>query len=92
MEPVKMEEGKDMGIESRLEEEEEEGGRLTSSRMGYVSATESSQMFMSLLTESSSTPYDSSMQVCERNFTPRQLRVTFVLHFIIFLTFMNDLI
>ncbi|KAM4592061.1 protein aurora borealis [Odontesthes bonariensis] len=63
IEPVKMEEGKDMGIESRLEEEEEEGGRLTSSRMGYVSATESSQMFMSLLTEGSSTPYDSSMQV-----------------------------
>ncbi|KAM9727075.1 protein aurora borealis isoform 1-T1 [Menidia menidia] len=67
METVKMEESKDMGIESRLEEEEEEGGgpsgRLTSSRMGHVSATESSQMFMSLLAEGSSIRYDSSMQV-----------------------------
>ncbi|XP_023147274.2 protein aurora borealis [Amphiprion ocellaris] len=70
MEPVKMEEGKDTGIEVRLEDEEdeeEEGGRpsgqLTSSRMGNVSAVESSQMFVSLLAEGSSIRYDSSMQV-----------------------------
>uniref|UniRef100_A0A3P8SAL2 Protein aurora borealis n=1 Tax=Amphiprion percula TaxID=161767 RepID=A0A3P8SAL2_AMPPE len=69
-EPVKMEEGKDTGIEVRLEDEEdeeEEGGRpsgqLTSSRMGNVSAVESSQMFVSLLAEGSSIRYDSSMQV-----------------------------
>ncbi|XP_030012006.1 protein aurora borealis [Sphaeramia orbicularis] len=62
---VKMEDCKDMGMEEE-EEEEESGapsGRLTSSRMGNVSATESSQMFVSLLAEGSSIRYDSSMQV-----------------------------
>lgn len=67
MDPVKMEEDKEIGIKGRLEEEEEEGGeplgRLTSSHMGNVSATESSRMFVSLLTEGSSIRYDSSMQV-----------------------------
>ncbi|KAM9344644.1 protein aurora borealis [Symphorus nematophorus] len=72
MEPVKMEEDKELGIQERLEaeeeedEEEENGGRsgqLTSSRMGNVSATESSHMFVSLLAEGSSIRYDSSMQV-----------------------------
>ncbi|XP_070772662.1 protein aurora borealis [Enoplosus armatus] len=70
MEPVKMEEDKEMGIEGRLgdegDEEEEGGGpsgQLTSSRMGNVSAIESSQMFLSLLAEGSSIRYDSSMQV-----------------------------
>ncbi|KAM6997636.1 protein aurora borealis [Tautogolabrus adspersus] len=67
MEPVKMEEDKEMGVEGRLEDEEEESGgplgQLTSSRMGNVSATESSHMFVSLLAEGSSIPYDSSMQV-----------------------------
>ncbi|KAK5854245.1 hypothetical protein PBY51_015332 [Eleginops maclovinus] len=67
MEPVKMEEGKDSEMEGRLEDEEEEGGllsgQLTSSRMGNVSAIESSHMFLSLLTEGSSIRYDSSMQV-----------------------------
>uniref|UniRef100_A0A3B5B7H5 Protein aurora borealis n=1 Tax=Stegastes partitus TaxID=144197 RepID=A0A3B5B7H5_9TELE len=70
MEPVKMEEGKDAGIEVRLEDEEDEeeesgrpSGQLTSSRMGNVSAIESSQMFLSLLAEGSSIRYDSSMQV-----------------------------
>ncbi|KAM9393638.1 protein aurora borealis-like [Pholidichthys leucotaenia] len=67
VEAVKMEEVKGVGLEQRLEDEEEEGvgslGQLTSSRMGNVSATESSQMFVSLLTEGSSIRYDSSMQV-----------------------------
>ncbi|XP_070833626.1 protein aurora borealis [Chaetodon trifascialis] len=68
MEPVKMEDDKDTGIEPRLEDEEDEeegrlSGQLTSSRMGNVSATESSQMFVSLLAEGSSIRYDSSMQV-----------------------------
>ncbi|XP_039995128.1 protein aurora borealis [Xiphias gladius] len=68
MEPVKMEECKETGIEGRLEEEEEEEtggplGQLTSSRMGNASAAESSQMFVSLLAEGSSIRYDSSMQV-----------------------------
>uniref|UniRef100_A0A8C3ALB4 Protein aurora borealis n=2 Tax=Cyclopterus lumpus TaxID=8103 RepID=A0A8C3ALB4_CYCLU len=67
MEPVKMEEGKEAETEGRLEEEEEEGARLssqlTSSRMGNVSATEGSRMFVSLLAEGSSIRYDSSMQV-----------------------------
>lgn len=62
-----MEEGKMMGLKKRLEEDEEEGEgpseHLTSSRMGNVSATESSQMFVSLLAEGSSIRYDSSMQV-----------------------------
>ncbi|XP_061600741.1 protein aurora borealis [Cololabis saira] len=65
MEPEKMEEGKETGVEKRLEDEEEESGassgRLTSSRMGNVSATES--YHMSLLAEGSSIRYDSSMQV-----------------------------
>ncbi|XP_034537444.1 protein aurora borealis [Notolabrus celidotus] len=67
IEPVKMEEDKEMGMEGRLDDEEEESGgpsgQLTSSRMGNVSATESCQMFVSLLTEGSSIRYDSSMQV-----------------------------
>ncbi|KAI3362731.1 hypothetical protein L3Q82_001790 [Scortum barcoo] len=70
MEPVKMEEDKETGIEGRLEDEEDEeeedrgpSGQLTSSRMGNVSATESSQMFISLLVEGSSIRYESSMQV-----------------------------
>ncbi|XP_020494861.2 protein aurora borealis [Labrus bergylta] len=67
MEPVKMEEDKEMGVDGRLEDEEEESGgplgQLTSSRMGNVSATESSHMFVSLLAEGSSIRYDSSMQV-----------------------------
>ncbi|XP_029306324.1 protein aurora borealis isoform X2 [Cottoperca gobio] len=67
MEPVKMEEGKETEMGGRLEDEEEEGGLpsglLTSSRMGNVSATESSRMFVSLLAEGSSIRYDSSMQV-----------------------------
>ncbi|XP_042357729.1 protein aurora borealis [Plectropomus leopardus] len=67
MEPVKMEEGKETEIEGQLEDEEEESGglsgQLTSSRMGNVSVTESSQMFVSLLAEGSSIRYDSSMQV-----------------------------
>ncbi|XP_041865960.1 protein aurora borealis [Melanotaenia boesemani] len=71
LDPVKMEEGKEKAIENRLDVEEEEvleesGGpseRMTSSRMGNVSAAESSQMFLSLLTEGSSIRYDSSMQV-----------------------------
>ncbi|XP_059179766.1 protein aurora borealis [Centropristis striata] len=61
-EPVKMEEGK----ETEIEEEEEGGvlsGQLTSSRMGNVSATDNSNMFVSLLAEGSSIRYDSSMQV-----------------------------
>ncbi|XP_037639130.1 protein aurora borealis [Sebastes umbrosus] len=67
MEPMKMEEGKEAEIEGRIEDEEEEGGglsgQLTSSRMGNVSVTENSHMFVSLLAEGSSIRYDSSMQV-----------------------------
>ncbi|XP_068424346.1 protein aurora borealis [Clinocottus analis] len=70
MEPVKMEEGKEAETEGRLEDEEEEedegaglSTQLTSSRMGNVSATESSRLFVSLLAEGSSIRYDSSMQV-----------------------------
>lgn len=65
-----MENGKEMKMDRGSEEDEEEvetagiSGRLTSSRMGNVSAIESSQMFVSLLTEGSSIRYDSSMQVC----------------------------
>ena len=55
----------------RGQEEEEEAGepseQLTSSRMGSMSATESSHMFVSLLAEGSSIRYDSSMQVCRRS-------------------------
>lgn len=77
MEPVKMEEGKETKVEGKLHEEDaEEGGRgpseqLTSSRMGSVSAIESSQMFVSLLAEGSSIRYDSSMQVCVSSVTGR---------------------
>lgn len=74
VEPVKMEEqrveeavDKASGGKGTLEYEEEEGGallgQLTSSRMGNVSAAETSHMFVSLLTEGSSIRYDSSMQV-----------------------------
>lgn len=68
MEPVNMEEGREAETEGRLEDEEEEEGaglsaQLTSSRMGNVSATESSRLFASLLAEGSSIRYDSSMQV-----------------------------
>ncbi|XP_037322351.2 protein aurora borealis [Pungitius pungitius] len=68
-EPVKMDEGKEPEGSSGDEEEEEGGGgaalsgRLTSSRMGNVSAAEGSRMFASLLAEGSSIRYDSSMQV-----------------------------
>uniref|UniRef100_A0A665VVF2 Protein aurora borealis n=1 Tax=Echeneis naucrates TaxID=173247 RepID=A0A665VVF2_ECHNA len=70
-EPVEMEEGRVTGIEGRLEEEDEDedeeagvlSGQLTSSHMGNVSATESSQMLISSLAEGSSIRYDSSMQV-----------------------------
>ncbi|MEQ2214829.1 hypothetical protein XENOCAPTIV_021283, partial [Xenoophorus captivus] len=75
IEDVKMEERKNMVLKNRLEEDEEEGGgpsgQLTSSRMGNVSATESSQMFVSILAEGSSIRYDSSMQVGERNLTTK---------------------
>lgn len=57
-----MEEDKEMGKEEE-EEDERPSGQLTSSRMGNVSGTESSQMFLSLLAEGSSIRYDSSMQV-----------------------------
>ncbi|XP_054885774.1 protein aurora borealis isoform X2 [Poeciliopsis prolifica] len=67
MEVVKMEEGANVELKKRLEEDEEEAGfpseHLTSSRMGNASATESSQIFLSLLAEGSSLRYDSSMQV-----------------------------
>ncbi|XP_075997849.1 protein aurora borealis [Genypterus blacodes] len=76
-EPVKMEqeeeeeeeEEEESGMVMRLGGDEEEGeagglpAQLTSSRMGNVSATESSQMFLSLLAEGSSIRCDSSMQV-----------------------------
>lgn len=72
-EPMKMDEGKETGMEERLEDEEQEAEglseQLTSSRMGNVSATESCHMFVSVLAEGSSIPYDSSMQVCERRRT-----------------------
>ncbi|XP_045072671.1 protein aurora borealis [Coregonus clupeaformis] len=68
---VKMEEEEENGeVEVELPEEEEEGGvtpvgvRLTSSRVGAsVLAAEASHMFVSLLAEGSSIPYDNSMQV-----------------------------
>lgn len=58
-------EGKDSEGRSDAEEQESEGraARLTSSRMGNVSAGEGSQMFLSLLTEGSSIRCESSMQV-----------------------------
>ncbi|XP_045070467.1 protein aurora borealis-like [Coregonus clupeaformis] len=66
---VKMEE-ENGEVEVELPEEEEEGGvtpvgvRLTSSRVGAsVLAAEASHMFVSLLAEGSSIPYDNSMQV-----------------------------
>lgn len=72
-EPVKMEEQRVEEVENdatggkgTLEYEEECGeplGQLTSSRMGNMSAAETSHMFVSLLTEGSSIRYDSSMQV-----------------------------
>lgn len=73
-EVVKMEEEEEKekgdeatGVKGTLEYEEEEGGeplgQLTSSRMGSVSAAETSHMFVSLLAEGSSIRYDSSMQV-----------------------------
>lgn len=57
--------GKDTEGKSDAEDHEPEGpeARLTSSRMGNVSAGESSQMFVSLLTEGSSIRCESSMQV-----------------------------
>ncbi|XP_028324551.1 protein aurora borealis isoform X2 [Gouania willdenowi] len=70
MEPLKMEEDKEGEIQEKLEDVEYEEGEaggplelLTSSRMGNASATESSQIFLSLLAEGSSFHYDSSMQV-----------------------------
>lgn len=69
IEAVKMEECKELGLNNRLEEEEEEDApseQLTSSRMGNASTIESSQMFLSLLAEGSSIRYDSGMQVRDR--------------------------
>ncbi|XP_033835992.1 protein aurora borealis [Periophthalmus magnuspinnatus] len=67
LKPLTMEEVERKDIGGRLEDEEQEsevqGVRLTSSRMGNVSAGEGSQMFMSLLTEGSSIRYETSMQV-----------------------------
>ena len=57
-----MEEDNQNKVEGRLEDGEEEG-QLTSSRMGNVSAAESSHMFVSLLAEGSSIRFDSVMQV-----------------------------
>lgn len=72
MEEQRVEEVEDEAtrVKGTLEYEEEEGGeplgQLTSSRMGNVSAAETSHMFVSLLTEGSSIRYDSSMQVSAR--------------------------
>ncbi|XP_024153579.1 protein aurora borealis [Oryzias melastigma] len=65
VENTRMEEDKETGMERGMEEEEDEppSGQLTSSRMGNVSGTESSPMFLSLLAEGSSIRCDSSMQV-----------------------------
>ncbi|CAB1327453.1 unnamed protein product, partial [Coregonus sp. 'balchen'] len=67
---VKMEEEEDGEVDVELPEDGEEGGvtpvgvRLTSSRVGAsVLAAEASHMFVSLLAEGSSIPYDNSMQV-----------------------------
>ncbi|XP_038842161.1 protein aurora borealis [Salvelinus namaycush] len=66
LDSVKMEEVENGEVEVDLPVEEEEGGvtpvgvRLTSSRVG---AAEASHMFVSLLAEGSSIPYDNSMQV-----------------------------
>lgn len=95
MEPVKMEEDKETGMEGRLEDEEDEeeegagpAGHLTSSRMGNVSAIESSQMFLSLLAEGSSIRYDSSMQVCVSNFIQAEQGATLLfLYFTVYLTY-----
>ncbi|XP_036837855.1 protein aurora borealis isoform X2 [Oncorhynchus mykiss] len=69
LDSVKMEE-EEVEENGEVEEEEEEGGvtpvgvRLTSSRVGAsVMAAEASHMFVSLLAEGSSIPYDNSMQV-----------------------------
>lgn len=98
MELVKMDEGKETGIRGRLEEDEaedEDGGGplelLTSSRMGNVSAIESSQMFVSLLAEGSSIRYDSSMQVCENSLIREDLLCSFCIYHCI-LAHMTDLI
>ncbi|XP_070968789.1 protein aurora borealis-like [Oncorhynchus clarkii lewisi] len=65
-----VEENGEVEVDLPVEEEEEEGGvtpvgvRLTSSRVGAsVMAAEASHMFVSLLAEGSSIPYDNSMQV-----------------------------
>ncbi|XP_038149802.1 protein aurora borealis isoform X2 [Cyprinodon tularosa] len=67
IEAVKAEKRKEIELIKKIEEEDDEAGgsseQLTSSRMGNVSASESSQMFVSLLAEGSSIRYDSSMQV-----------------------------
>nr|XP_061783816.1 protein aurora borealis-like [Nerophis lumbriciformis]XP_061783897.1 protein aurora borealis-like [Nerophis lumbriciformis] len=69
IEPVKTEPGQEIRMEGQIEDEEEDvdngilSGQLTSSRMVNASATESSQMFVSLLGDGSSIRYDSSMQV-----------------------------
>ncbi|XP_077350510.1 protein aurora borealis isoform X2 [Festucalex cinctus] len=67
---VKMESEQELRMEGKMEEEEDEegdnrglSGCLSSSRMGNVSASGSSQMCVSLLAERSSMYYDSSMQV-----------------------------
>lgn len=65
--PLEMEEAVEKDTEERLDADENEsegpGARLTSSRMGNVSTGETSQMFVSLLTEGSSIRCESSMQV-----------------------------
>ncbi|XP_061767687.1 protein aurora borealis isoform X2 [Nerophis ophidion] len=69
LEPVKTEPDREIRMEGQIGEEDEEAdngvlsGQLTSSRMVNTSATESSQMFVSLLGDGSSIRYDSSMQV-----------------------------
>lgn len=77
MKSVDVQKGKEDQMDEDLEEEEEventgpSSPQLTSSRMGNVSTTESSQMFVSVLTEGSSLRYDSSMQVrLSNSFSP----------------------
>lgn len=67
--PLKAEEDEQKAMAAALKDEEEGGepsGRLTSSRMGNVSCTDSTRMCVSLLAEGSSVRYDCSMQVGSR--------------------------
>lgn len=61
--PLGLEEPVEKDTDAEEHECEGAGARLTSSRMGNVSGGESSQMFVSLLTEGSSIRCESSMQV-----------------------------